>query len=152
MSTSKAVSANSYPRWTARCSALFNDLQSTGVGLCVIDFRQAIVMLTPQFASKIGQERDGLLGAKAARLHIAASLSIDGFARVIDLDGGDVSTRGTFVHKEAISNVHLSAKTFVDRNHTRFRLLTLLDIADFGTDREALIKTRRDLGAILRSL
>jgi hypothetical protein len=143
---------DSFPRWTARCAALFNGLQSSGVGLCVIDFRQAIVMLTPHFAKKVGQERDGLLGAKAVRLHVAASLSIDGFSRLIDLDGGDVSTRGTLVQKDSVSNVHISAKTFVDRNHMRFRLLTLLDIADFGTDREALIKTRRDLGAILRSL
>lgn len=150
--SSMAASAHSFPRWTARCTALFHGLQSTGVGLCVIDSLQGIVVLTPEFASKVGQDRECLIGAKATRIHVAASLSIDSFARVIDLDAGDVSTRGTFWSKESVSNVHISAKTFIDRNHLRFRLLTLLDIADFGADRDALIKTRRDLSAILRSL
>ena len=150
--SSIAVLGDCYPRWTERCAALFNGLQSAGVGSCVIDAQQRIVMLTPGFATKVGQDRDCLMGAKAARLHVAAALSIDGFARVIDLDAGDVSTRGTYLYKGAVSNMHISAKTFIDRNRTRFRLVTLLDIADFGADREALIKIRRDLSAILRSL
>jgi len=127
---------------------IFDALEAARIGLCVIDAEGQVAIVTSEFARKIGQSAAELLGRSARRIVGGQSFSIVRFAELIDINGAEIATNATYSLNDHVSVLLVQAKTFHHASYGKFRVLSILDIRDFGISQTQQIATRRELDAM----
>lgn len=134
--------------------ALENTLLRRGVeaarlGLCIVDDREIVVQVTELFANTLGIDPDAILG-QHYRGFLSPRLRMHNFERVFAVHGPEIACEAEIVN-QGRRMLLFEGRTFLHDNYS-FRVISLLDISDFGVTRDRLIELRRQLDAVRASI
>lgn len=122
-------------------------LRASRIAVCVTDGEGRVVQTAGDFAECIGSTDQRLLGSNL-RLQLPASLFIPGLAGLLDLDAGDTGVEGQLRHNGMVERMLLfQARTTILAGE-RFRVITAIDVADFGASRARLSDLQDTLHAL----
>jgi PAS domain S-box-containing protein len=127
---------------------LFGALEAARIGLCAINAEGDVVVLTSEFARKINQSPSEILGRNARRLLAGERFFVPNFSELIDLAGPEIASQATQTSGHQVSIILLRGTTLVHPTLGKYRILTILDILDFGISPTRLLETRRQLDAM----
>jgi PAS domain S-box-containing protein len=130
---------------------LFGALESARIGVCVTSSDERILMMTPAFATMLQLEAIDLLG-RNVRCILSDRLRIPRFDELIGSDGPELAVHLSVDHGGRSSVVLIQARSFKQTEIGSCRLLTLLNIEDFGITGTKLQETRRQLEALNTSI
>ena len=127
-------------------------LDAARIGLCVADAGGRIVVLGGDFAEKLDTRADALITHDSMEL-LVPGLVLPRAREVLSLDAPEISVEATMTRAGgAVSILLFQARTIVHDNDERFRIVTLIDVTDFGVTRDRYIELRRQLDALNSAL
>ncbi len=136
---------------TIQTLALENSLLRCGIeaariGMCVLDDHGIILLVTERFAQTLGKDVDVLLG-QSQRL-LLSGLQLHNFERVFAVNAPELASEGEVVESTGNRRSLLfHGHSFVKDGHS-YRVVTTVQIADFGITRDRLIELRRQADAM----
>lgn len=129
---------------------LRSSFEAARVGICVIDANGLIVTTTSLFARSVGVDFDALLGQPVTAL--MKSLAIRShWDALTGIDQPEVATEATGNVSDQKQHLLLEARSF-EHGGDHFRLLSLIDFAEFGVSRDKLIMFRRHMEGVRTSV
>jgi PAS domain S-box-containing protein len=137
---------------TMQTLALENSLLRCGIeaariGMCVSDDHGIILLVTDRFAKALSKDVDGLLG-HSQRLLLIGGLQLHNFERVFAVNSPEFASEGEVVEASGTRrNVLFHGHSFSHDGHT-YRVVSTVEISDFGVTRDRLIELRRQADAI----
>ncbi len=139
-----------YSHMTIQTLALENSLLRCGIeaariGMCVLDNHGIILLVTERFAKTLGKDVDLLLG-QSQRL-LRSGLQLHNFERVFAVNAPELASEGEVVESNNRRSVLFHGHTFV-KDGNSYRVITTVEIADFGITRDRLIELRRQADAM----
>ena len=136
---------------TIQTLALENSLLRCGIeaariGMCVLDDHGIILLVTERFAKTLSKDVDLLLG-QSQRL-LLSGLQLHNFERVFAVNAPELVSEGEAVEPSGNRrNVLFHGHSFVNDGQS-YRVVTTVEIADFGITRDRLIELRRQADAM----
>ncbi len=123
-------------------------MQVARVGLCVIDADQQVIVLGGDFAEKLDLNPDALIGQNVSGI-FASELLLDRAAQVLSVDAPETAAEARIRKSDGRETILLFQARTLDRGADgRFRVLTLIDITEFGITRDRYIELRHQLDAL----
>lgn len=122
------------------------------VGLCIFDHQGNIVMVNRLFSEKLNLKPEQLLHHNVSALS-AHDLVINNLRDLVNINNEEIATEGRYqVADGEISIFLFQAKTLNYRDSHKYRVVSLIDITDFGITRDTYIELRRQLDALNSSI
>jgi PAS domain S-box-containing protein len=123
-------------------------MQVARVGLCVTDEGQRVIVLGGDFAEKIGLSAENLIGENV-RAIFESRLLLDRAAQILSVDAPETAAEARIRKTDGRDTILLFQARTLDRGEDgRFRVLTLIDITEFGITRDRYIELRQQLDAL----
>lgn len=123
-------------------------MQVARIGLCVIDEHDQVIVLGGDFAEKLGMSAAALVG-KSVRGMFEGGLLLDRAAQLLSVDAPETAAEARMIRNGAPTTVLLFQAKTLDRGaQGKFRVLTLIDITEFGITRDRYIELRHQLDAL----
>lgn len=140
---------------TLQTLALENNLLRCGIeaarlGLCVVDEREKVLLVTQVFATALLVDADEMLG-QHYRGFANARLRMHNFERVFAVNGPEIACEGEVSIDGRRRMLLFEGRTFAFESHS-YRVVSVLDISDFGVTRDRFIELRRQLDAVRASI
>jgi PAS domain S-box-containing protein len=124
-------------------------IEGARIGLCIVDDRELVILMTDLFASTLSVDADSLLGHHYRGL-LTSKLRLHNFERLFAVTGPEIACEGESLNGER-RMLLFEGRTF--RHEKRpYRVVSVLDISDFGVTRDRLIALRRQLDAVRASI
>ena len=121
-------------------------IEAARIGMCVLDDHGVILLATDRFAKALNKDVDQLLGHSQRLLLIG--LQLHNFERVFAVNAPEFASEGEVVEVSGKRrNVLFHGHSFDHEGHS-YRVITLVEIADFGITRDRLIELRRQADAM----
>lgn len=130
---------------------LFSAIESARLGICVTASDGRILMMTPAFATKLQLNALDLLG-RNVRCILSDKLRIPRFDDLIDIGEPEVAVDVSLERDGRLSIVLIQGRNVERAALGHCRVLTLIEIADFGTTGTKLQELRRQLEALNSSI
>ncbi len=123
-------------------------LDAARIGLCVIDSEGVVIVLGGDVAARLGTRADALVGQHYRNL-LATGLALRAGSELFALDAPETSAEVRMSRTDgSVTMLMIQARTLVHGDTHRFRVLTLIDLVDFGVTRERFMELRRELDAL----
>lgn len=136
----------------AENALLREGLRTTRMGLCIMDANGRIVQTAGDFAERLGSSDRDMLGS-SLRLHLPTTLLLPGLAGLLSLDGGDVGIEGHLRGQDgAADKVLLFQARTATVDGERFRIVSMVDLDNFGASRGRMGDLQDTLQAIAASV
>lgn len=124
-------------------------LDAARIGLCVVDSGGQIVVLSDDVADKLGVKDAGLLIGQHYRSLLVPGLIMNPGSDLFSLDALDTSVEARLSRPNGTPTMLIfQGRTVTYGDKDRYRVLTVIDIADFGTTRTRFYELRRQLDAL----
>lgn len=121
-------------------------IEAARIGLCVSDDHGIILLITERFAKALNKDVDLLLG-QSQRL-LLVGLQLHSFDRVFAVSAPEFASEGEVIEASGNRrNVLFHGHSFDYDGHS-YRVVSIVEIADFGISRDRLIELRRQADAI----
>lgn len=122
-------------------------VEAARIGLCVLDDHETILLITDRFAQAVGGDAGQLLGQQQ-RLLLTAGLQLHNFDRVFAVTAPEVASEGERVDERGVHHGLLfEGRSFHYAGHA-YRVVSAIEITDFGVTRDRLIELRRQADAV----
>lgn len=121
-------------------------LEAARIGMCVLDHQETVLLMTERFAQACGVEVDQLLG-QSQRLLLSAGLQLRDFERVFGSGAPETASEGEIIAGGERRNLLFEGRSFPYARQV-FRVVSVLEITDFGITRDRLIELRRKADAL----
>lgn len=122
------------------------------IGLCVFDGDGLIVIANNEFAKKINIDPAQLINRTVAALS-DSDILINHLRDLVSLDAEEIATEGRFRNREGQTDVLLfQARTLDHGDLGRYRVVSVVDITNFGITRDRYLELRRQLDALNSSV
>lgn len=123
-------------------------LDTARIGLCVFDSNGMIVMVNDAFSDKLNLEADQLVNQNVTALSVH-DLVINNLRDLVALDSAEVATEGRYRSKDGALHVLLfQGRTLNHTDDQKYRVLSVVDITNYGITRDRYIELRRQLDAL----
>jgi PAS domain S-box-containing protein len=123
-------------------------LDAARIGLCVIDADGMVIIIGGDVAKKLGTTADAVIGQHYRNL-LANGVSLRPGSDIFALDAAETSAEVRMTRADgSVTVLVIQARTAVHDLANRFRVLTVIDLADFGVTRERFLELRRQLDAL----
>ena len=123
-------------------------LNASRIGMCVIDEAQLVIVFSRDFAERLQVRPDLAIGRPVRKL-FSGPVLVDRLQELLALDNGEVASECRIRAEDGREAILLLQARTLDRGADgRFRVLTLVDITDFGITRDNYIQLRRQLDAL----
>jgi PAS domain S-box-containing protein len=123
-------------------------MQVARVGLCVIDADQCVIVLGGDFAQKIGLSAENLIGKNVRRI-FESQLLLDRAAQILSIDAPETAAEARIRKNDGREIILLFQARTLDRGKDgRYRVLTVIDITEFGITRDRYLELRHQLDAL----
>lgn len=123
-------------------------LNVSRIGMCVVDEAQIVILFSQDFAARLRLRADACIG-RPVREVFAGPVLVDRLQELLSFDADEVATECRIRGENGRDAILLLQARTLDRGeHGRFRVLTLVDITDFGITRDNYIQLRRQLDAL----
>jgi len=121
-------------------------IEAARVGMCVLDDHGIILLITDRFAKALNKDVDLLLG-QSQRL-LLVGLQLHNFDRVFAVSAPEFASEGEVVDSSGNRrNVLFQGHSFDYDGHS-YRVVSIVEVADFGITRDRLIELRRQADAM----
>ncbi len=118
------------------------------IGLCVIDADRHIIVLGGDFAEKLGLNAQTLVGENVSAI-FAGGLLLDRAALMLSVDSPETAAEARIRKSDGRDTILLFQAKTLDRGEAgKFRVLTLIDITEFGITRDRYLELRHQLDAL----
>ncbi len=118
------------------------------IGLCVTDADHQVIVLSGDFAEKLGLSAEALIG-KNVRGIFESQLLLDRAAQILSVDAPETAAEARIRKADGRDAILLFQARTLDRGAAgRFRVLTLIDITEFGITRDRYLELRHQLDAL----
>lgn len=121
-------------------------IEAARIGMCVLDDHGIILLITDRFAKALSKDVDLLLG-QSQRL-LLTGLQLHNFERVFAVNAPEFASEGEVL--EACGN----RRNLLFHGHSfshdglSYRVVSIVEISDFGVTRDRLIELRRQADAV----
>jgi PAS domain S-box-containing protein len=123
-------------------------MQVARIGLCVVDSDRQIIVLAGDFAEKLGLDARALVGENVDAI-FASGLLLDRAALILSVDAPETSAEARIRKSDGLETILLFQAKTLDRGDAgKFRVLTLIDITEFGITRDRYLELRHQLDAL----
>lgn len=123
-------------------------LDAARIGLCVIDAEGTVIVLGGDVAAKLGVTADVLIGQNYRNL-LAPGLALRAGSDLFALDAPETSAEVRLNRADGtIAILVFQARTVTHTDSQRFRVLSMIDLNQFGLTRERFMELRRQLDAL----
>lgn len=123
-------------------------MQIARIGLCLLDEQEQVIFIAGDFAEKLGLSRASLVG-RSVRGIFENGLLLDRSAQLLSIDAPETAVEARINRTGAPMTVlFFQAKTLDRGEQGKFRLLTLIDITEFGITRDRYLELRHQLDAL----
>lgn len=123
-------------------------LNASRIGMCVIDEAQLVIVFSRDFAERL-QVRPDLAIGRPVRELFSGPILVDRLQELLSMDKDEVATECRIRADDGRDAILLLQARTLDRGEDgRFRVLTLVDITDFGITRDNYMVLRRQLDAL----
>lgn len=127
---------------------LIEALEVARIGLCVFDANGQIVMVNRDFAEKLNLDPERLINQTVAALS-AHDLVINNLRELVAINSEEIATEGRFQSKHGQLSILLFQARTLDRGQAgKYRVVSMVDITNFGITRDRYIELRRQLDAL----
>jgi PAS domain S-box-containing protein len=124
-------------------------LDAARVGLCVIAADGQVVILGGDVAEKLGAKDSTVFLGQHFRNLLVPGLLLNSGSEVFSLDAPETSAEARFSRPDgSLTMLLFQARTVVHGNNDRYRVLTVMDIANYGITRDRFVELRRQLDAL----
>jgi PAS domain S-box-containing protein len=131
----------------AENALLREGLRASRIGLCIVDARGRVVQTAGDFAERIGTTDRDLLGS-SLRLHLPSTLLLPGLAGLLNPESGDVGSEGHLRGQGGADKILLFQARTTTLDGARFRIITVVDLDNFGATRGRMGDLQDTLQAI----
>lgn len=121
-------------------------IEAARIGLCVLDDHGIILLITDRFAKALNKDVDLLLG-QSQRL-LLTGLHLHSFDRVFAANAPEFASEGEVVEASGSRRSVLFHGHSFDFDGHSYRVVSIVEIADFGITRDRLIELRRQADAV----
>lgn len=123
-------------------------LNAARIGMCVIDEAQLVIVFSRDFAQRLQMRADLAIGRSVREL-FSGPVRVDRLQELLSFDNAEVATECRVRAEDGRDTILLLQARTLDRGEEgRFRVLTLVDITDFGITRDNYMLLRRQLDAL----
>lgn len=123
-------------------------MQIAHIGLCVTDADHQVIVLSGDFAEKLGLAADNLIG-KNVRGIFEGQLLLDRAEQVLSVDAPETAAEARIRRADGRDTILMFQARTLDRGEDgRYRVLTLIDITEFGITRDRYLELRHQLDAL----
>jgi PAS domain S-box-containing protein len=123
-------------------------LNVSRVGMCVLDEQHVVILLNRQFSERLGLRGGSGIG-RPIREVFSGPILVDRLQELLSLDSGEVAAECRLRAEDGSDAILLLQARTLDRGADgRYRILTLIDITDFGITRDNYLMLRRQLDAL----
>ena len=131
---------------------IFEAIDAARFGVCVIAPDERVLTMTPAFAQKLGVEAAAALGRNARNL-LTDKLSIAGFGQLIGINEPETSVELPLTCSDGrVAVLLVQGRTSRSPERGMFRVLSVIEVADFGITPTRMQDLRRQLEAINSAL
>lgn len=124
-------------------------LESARIGLCVIAPDGQLVIVGGDVAEKLGVKDPGAFLGQHFRTLLVPGLLLTSGAEVFSLDAPEMSAEGRFSRPDGtLTMLIFHARTVVHGDSDRYRVLSIIDITNYGITRDRFVELRRQLDAL----
>jgi PAS domain S-box-containing protein len=124
-------------------------MDAARMGLCVIAADGQVVMLGGDVVEKLGAKDASTFLGQHFRNLLVPGLLLNSGAEVFSLDAPETSAEARFSRPDgSLTMLLFQARTVVHGNDDRYRVLTVIDIANYGITRDRFVELRRQLDAL----
>lgn len=122
------------------------------IGLCVVDAEHLVIQVAGDFAEKMGLSAESLIG-KNVRAIFESQLLLDRAAQILAVDAPETASEARIRRADGSDTILMFQARTLDRGENgRFRVLTLIDITEFGITRDLYLELRHQLDALNTAL
>jgi PAS domain S-box-containing protein len=123
-------------------------MQVARVGLCITDADHEVILLSGDFAEKLELSAEILVG-KSVRGIFESRLLLDRAAQVLSVDAPETAAEARIRRADGRDAILMFQARTLDRGEDgRYRVLTLVDITEFGITRDHYLELRHQLDAL----
>lgn len=126
-------------------------LDAARIGLCIVDQNGLIVQMTEHFARSLGAKVDAHLGLSAETLRLP-QLKLKPFDQVFSVWSSEFACEAVVTPERGARQVVIFQGRTFSQDAQSFRVITVLNIGEFGISRSRLIDLRRQLDAVKASV
>ena len=127
-------------------------LDTARIGLCVISSEGLIVMLGGDVAARLGTTESALIGMPYVNLRVPELVLSTG-SDLFSLDAPEVATEARLTRSDgSITILIFQARTMRHANGEAYRVLTIIDLINFGITRNRFLELRRQLDSLNSSV
>lgn len=123
-------------------------MQIAHIGLCVTDADHQVIVLSGDFAEKLGLAAEHLIG-KNVRGIFESQLLLDRAEQALSVDAPETAAEARIRRADGRDTILMFQARTLDRGEDgRYRVLTLIDITEFGITRDRYLELRHQLDAL----
>lgn len=123
-------------------------MDAARIGLCVTDAGGRILLLSSGFADRLGSSEQALVG-QLDRALLVTGLLLRNATELLDHESPEISIEGRYTDARGrVAILLFQARTIDHADDGKFRVITMIDIADFGVTRNRDLELRRQLDAL----
>lgn len=126
-------------------------LEAARIGLCILDDHEVILMITDRFAAALGKDCEHLLGQNQ-RLLLTGGLQLHNFDRMFSAAAPELASEGEIVLPDGRRHSLLFEGRTFEHEGVRYRVVSTIEVTDFGVTRDRLIELRRQADAVRASV
>lgn len=124
-------------------------MDTARIGLCVIAADGRILVLGGDVEVKLGVPQGILVGQHFRHLLATSGLVLRAGADLLSLDASEISVEARLSRQDgSMAILMFQARTLAHGAEDRYRVLTIIDITDFGITRDRFLDLRRQLDAL----
>ena len=118
------------------------------IGLCVMDAGHRVIVLAGDFAEKLGLSAENLIGNDVSAI-FESRLLMDRAAEILSVDAPETAAEARIHKADGRDTIVMFQARTLDRGEDgRYRVLTLIDITEFGITRDRYLELRHQLDAL----
>lgn len=118
------------------------------VGLCVTDEEGRVIVLAGDFSEKLGISTEKMVGNNVRGI-FEGRILLDRAAQVLSVDAPETAAEARYRNEHGRNQVLLFQARTLDRGADgRYRVLTVVDITEFGITRDRYLELRHQLDAL----
>lgn len=124
-------------------------MDTARIGLCVVAADGRIIVIGGDVETKLGISKGALVGQHFKHLLATSGLVLRAGADLLSLDASETSVEARLSrHDGSAAILMFQARTLAHGPGDRYRVLTIIDITDFGITRDRFLDLRRQLDAL----
>jgi PAS domain S-box-containing protein len=123
-------------------------MQIAHIGLCVTDADHQVIVLSGDFLEKLGLTAENLIGRNVRGI-FESQLLLDRAEQVLSVDAPETAAEARIRRTDGRDTILMFQARTLDRGvDGRYRVLTLIDITEFGITRDRYLELRHQLDAL----